>query len=78
MDSVATTCPRCKAEIVVMYAAEYLSSSDADLDFTFHAHDHESQLAIRSEDGGYTCPTCGARDRIPLARKFRAHAASTK
>ena len=64
-DSVSTTCSRCKAEIVVMTAGEYLSSTDADLDFTLHANDRESQLAIKSEDGSYACPSCGKRDRVP-------------
>jgi predicted RNA-binding Zn-ribbon protein involved in translation (DUF1610 family) len=78
MDSVATTCSRCKAEIVVMSAGEYLRSTDADLDFTLHAHDHDSQIAIRSGDGAFACPTCGARDRLQRVRKFRAPGASTR
>lgn len=64
-DSVATTCSRCGAEIVVMTAGQYLSSTDADLDFTLHADNRESQLAIRSENGGYVCPTCGKDERLP-------------
>jgi predicted RNA-binding Zn-ribbon protein involved in translation (DUF1610 family) len=64
-DSIATTCSRCGAEIVVMTAGQYLSSTDADLDFTLHAHDRESQLAIRSENGGFVCPNCGKDERLP-------------
>jgi predicted RNA-binding Zn-ribbon protein involved in translation (DUF1610 family) len=63
-DSVATTCSRCGAEIVVMTAGEYLSSTDAHLDFALHAKDRESQVAIKSEDGAYACPTCGKYERL--------------
>ena len=62
--SVATTCSRCGAEIVVMTAGEYLSSTDADLDFTLHAKDREAQVAIKSDDGAYDCPRCGVHDRV--------------
>ncbi len=70
-DSVATTCSRCRAEIVVMTAGQYLSSTDADLDFTLHADNRESQLAIRSENGGYVCPACGKEERLPSRRTAR-------
>jgi hypothetical protein len=50
---------------VVMSVGEYLSSTDADLDFTLHAQDREAQVAIKSEDGAYACPSCGAHDRVP-------------
>lgn len=65
-NSVATTCSRCGAEIVVMTAGEYLGSTDADLDFALHARDRESQIAIKSEDGAYACPTCGKVERVPI------------
>ena len=86
MDNIATTCSRCRAEIVVMSAGEYLSSTDADLEFRLHAHDREAQLAIMSEDGGFACPTCGAHDRLPprrtaawprTTRKVRADTSTT-
>ena len=76
-DRVETACSRCGAEIVVMTASEYLSSTDDDLDFMLHAHEHESRLAIMSEVGAFTCPTCGAHDRLPGSRKLRALGAST-
>ena len=75
-DSVETTGSRCGSEIVVMTAGEYLSSTDADLDFVLHLRARESHLAITSENGAYTCPTCGTRERLP-ARKFRIARAST-
>ena len=65
-NNVATTCSRCGAEIVVMAAGEYLSSTDADLDFALHAQDRESQITIKSEDGAYACPICGKNERLPL------------
>jgi predicted RNA-binding Zn-ribbon protein involved in translation (DUF1610 family) len=77
-DRVETTCSRCREEIVVMTAGEYLSSSDADLDFVLHAHERESRIAIRSEVGAFACLTCGAPDRLTRGRKFRALGASTK
>ncbi len=86
MDKFATTCSRCRAEIVVMSAGEYLSSTNDDLDFALHAHDRESQLAITTEAGGFTCPSCGAHHRLPpphtdaastTTRKIRVHDAST-
>ena len=64
-ESVVTTCSRCGAEIVVMTAGEYLSSTDAQLDFTLHHNDRDSLLAIKSEDGSYACPNCGKRERLP-------------
>src|SRR3954471_8639076 len=67
-DSVATTCSRCGADIRVMSAGLYLSLTGDDLDFTLHASDHESQLAIRSEEGAYVCPTCGKQERLPPHR----------
>ena len=70
-DSVETTCFRCGAEVVVMTAGEYLSSSDADLDFVLHLRAREAHLAIASESGAYTCPTCGTRERL-RARNARA------
>ena len=63
-DSVVTKCSRCGAEIVVMSAGEYLSSSEDVLDFTLHGH-RRSQLAIKSEDGAYACPSCGKHQRLP-------------
>ena len=77
-DSVATTCSRCGAEIVVMTASEYLSSTDDDLDFMLHAHEHESRLAIMSEVGAFVCPTFGAHDRLRGRRKLPALDASTR
>ena len=64
-ESVATTCRRCGAGVVVMSAAVYLSSTDAELEFTLHAKERESQVAIQSDDGTYACPTCGAPARLP-------------
>ena len=64
--SVATTCSRCGAEMVVMTAGEYLSSTDADLDFVLHVKARESQVAIKSENGAYACPTCGKDERLPV------------
>ena len=55
-DRVETACSRCGAEIVVMTASEYLSSTDDDLDFMLHAHEHESRLAIMSEVGAFAVP----------------------
>jgi predicted RNA-binding Zn-ribbon protein involved in translation (DUF1610 family) len=69
--SVATTCSRCGAEIVVMAAGEYLSSTDADLDFALHAQDRKSQIAIKSEDGAFVCPSCGKKERLRLGPKKR-------
>ena len=68
MDYSATTCSRCRAEIVVMTAGEYLSSTDPDVDFALHAHDHAALVAISSEDGAFHCPTCGAHHRLPPRR----------
>jgi hypothetical protein len=48
-----------------MAAGEYLSSTNANLDFTLHAKDREAHVAIKSEDGAYTCPTCGKKERLP-------------
>ena len=77
-DRVETTCSRCGEEIIVMTAGEYLSSTDADIDFMLHAHDRESRIAIESEVGAFECPTCGAHDRLPRGRRFRALSASPK
>lgn len=63
--SVTKTCPQCGAEIVVITSGQYLSSSDDDLDFVLHARAREARLAIRSEEGTYTCPACGEHDRLP-------------
>jgi DNA-directed RNA polymerase subunit RPC12/RpoP len=66
MDSrVDTTCSRCKAEIVIMTAADYLSCTETDLDFTLHGK-REAQIAIMMYNGSYACPTCGKRDRLVL------------
>ena len=71
-DRVETTCSRCGEEIVVMTASEYLSSTDADLDFMLHAQERESRLAVMSEVGAYSCPTCGGPDRVaPPNRALR-------
>ena len=63
-ESVATTCRRCGAGFVVMSAAAYLSSTDAELEFTLHAEERESQVAIRSDDGTYACLMRGAPARL--------------
>jgi DNA-directed RNA polymerase subunit RPC12/RpoP len=66
MDSrVHTTCSRCKGEIVVMTAADYLSCTETDLDFTLHGT-REEQIAIMMYNGSYACPFCGKRDRLAL------------
>ena len=70
-DRVETTCSRCGAEIVVVTAGEYLSCSDAELDFVLHANERESRIAIMSEVGVYSCPTCGKRERVPVGRVRR-------
>ena len=64
-DSVKTVCSRCGAEIVVMTSGQYLSSSDDDIDFVLHARAREARLAVRSEEGAYTCPACGKHERLP-------------
>ena len=39
-----------------------LSSADDELDFVLHVNDRDwRRLAIRSEEGVYACPSCGAR-----------------
>ena len=70
-DSIATTCSRCEAEIVVMTPAAYLNSTDDDLDFRLHASDRNAQLAIMTDDGAYTCPNCGKSDRLPRVQLGR-------
>ena len=70
-DRVETTCSRCGEEIVVMAAGEYLSSTDADLDFMLHAHEREAQIAVRSEVGAYSCPTCGRSDFVAVRATTR-------
>ena len=70
-DRVETTCSRCGEEIIVMTAGEYLSSTDADLDFVLHARARESRIAIRSEVGVYSCPSCGWSDRIAVGATTR-------
>ena len=65
-DRVETTCSRCGEQIVVMTAGEYLSSTDADLDFVLHVRARESRIAVRSEVGVYTCPSCGRSHRIAV------------
>ena len=64
MDDSVVTCSRCGAEVVVMSAGEYLSSTEDDLDFTLHLH-RRSQFAIKSDDGAFACPSCGRHDRLP-------------
>ena len=76
-DSVETTCSRCRSEIVVMTAGEYLSSTDGDLDFVLRMRARESVLAIKSDNGAYACPTCGQHERMAPERKFRTARAST-
>jgi|tagenome__1003787_1003787.scaffolds.fasta_scaffold17061929_1 DNA-directed RNA polymerase subunit RPC12/RpoP len=63
---VDRTCSRCKAEIVIMTAADYLSCTETDLDFTLHGK-REAQVAIMIFNGSYACPTCGKGGRL-LAR----------
>jgi len=70
-DRVETTCSRCGEEIVVVTAGEYLSSTDADLDFMLHAHEREQRIAVMSEVGVYSCPTCGKSDRIAVGATTR-------
>jgi predicted RNA-binding Zn-ribbon protein involved in translation (DUF1610 family) len=76
-DRVETTCSRCGEEIVVMTAGEYLSSTDADLDFVLHAHERESRIAVKSEVGVYSCPSCGRSDRVPVRATIRLPRAGT-
>ena len=61
---ITTTCSRCGAEIVVMTAGEYLSSTDEDLDFMLHSGAAQSQLAIIDETRAYACPSCGKGARL--------------
>jgi predicted RNA-binding Zn-ribbon protein involved in translation (DUF1610 family) len=70
-DRVETTCSRCGEEIVVVTAGEYLSSTDADLDFMLHAHEREQRIAVMSEVGVYSCPSCGNSDRIAVGATTR-------
>ena len=70
-DRVKTTCSRCGEEIVVLTAGEYLSSTDADLDFMLHANECESRIAVRSEAGVYSCPSCGRSDRVAVRATTR-------
>jgi len=68
---VETTCSRCGEEIVVVTAGEYLSSTDADLDLMLHAHEREQRVAVMSEVGVYSCPTCGRSCRVAVSATTR-------